>query len=347
MENGSASRESSAFAGPYMVSRSSKLSVVITIIGILIAHLVAGGAGGAGGGAEECSAPNNLKQLTLAWHSYSDSCGTFPLNYQPAGQVLTATYSTYSWMQAILPQIDMAGLYRHVASGPTAGLCDRSAFFGDLSELSGGSNACSRVSLSVRRHFRQRPARCTCRWFGPETRFDPNVLRAVNNYKACSRANWSTSTNWANTCPTGRWANYDNALLYCNGVMCSNSTYTVCRPIRRLSRRNTTKIADVKDGLSNTFAIGEAVPAYNAWSWWFCNNTTVATRAIPLNNLYATSDTQESIFNWPENWCFCSFHPGAGFSMCDGSVAFISDNIDFGIYHALATIDVGEIAQVP
>ena len=235
-------------------------------------------------------------------------------------------------MQAILPQIDMAGLYSTLRPGQPLGFATDPPSSATYLNYQAARTPvavylCPSDATSGNGLLGARAAGS-----GRNSVY-PNALRAVNNYKACSRANWSTSTNWANTCPTGRWANYDNALLYCNGVMCSNSIYGLPSDPTIVSR-NTTKIADVKDGLSNTFAIGEAVPAYNAWSWWFCNNTTVATRAIPLNNLYATSDTQESIFNWPENWCFCSFHPGAGFSMCDGSVAFISDNIDFGIYHA-------------
>ena len=319
--------------------------MVITIIGILIALLLPA-VQAAREAARRMQCANNLKQLTLAWHSYNRRFGTFPLNYQPAGHGLTATYSTYSWMQAILPQIEMGGLYNTLRPGQPLGFATDPPSSASYLNYQAARTAVAAYLCPSDATSGNGLLGARSDGSGP-TWFDPNVLRAVNNYKACSGANWFDGTNWANTCPTGRWPNNDDALIHCNGVMCANSE-AMCRPIRTIVRRNTTKSDDVKDGLSNTFAIGEAVPAYNAWSWWFCNNATVATCAIPLNNLYATSDTTASILNWGENWGFCSVHPGgAGFSMCDGSVTFISDNIDLRIYRALATIDAGEIAQVP
>ena len=161
---------------------------------------------------------DNLKQLTLAWHSYSDACGTFPLNYQPAGNRFHGNLY-HLQLDAGDPSTDGNGwALQHVASGPTAGLCDGSAFVGELSELSSGSNGRHRVSLPLRRLFRQRLAGSRSDGSG-----GPDPLWAVNDYKACSGANWFGCTNWPNTCPAGRWAMADNALLHCNGVMCSNS----------------------------------------------------------------------------------------------------------------------------
>lgn len=45
---------------------------------------------------------------------------------------------------------------------------------------------------------------------------------------------------------------------------------------------------------------------------------------------------------------FRSFHTGgANFSFCDGSVQYLSDNIDMVTYQALSTMGGGEVAQIP
>jgi prepilin-type N-terminal cleavage/methylation domain-containing protein/prepilin-type processing-associated H-X9-DG protein len=322
-----------------------ELLVVITIIGILIALLLPA-VQAAREAARRMQCTNNLKQLTLAWHNYSSSFGSFPVNYQPAGTVYTATYSTCSWMQAILPQIEMEGLYSTLPPGqplgrptdPPSSANHRSyqAARTAVSAYRCPSDAASDNGLLGTRSDGAGP-----------TQLDPNELRAVTNYKACCGNNFIDGSTWANKSPAGRWANDGNVLIHCNGVICSNSiSGAPSDPM--IVRANTTRPDDIKDGLANTFAIGEVLPANSVWTWWFCNNATVATCAIPLNYRWPTIGTPTGTMDWTSNWGFSCSHPGgAGFSMCDGSVTFVSDNIDLGIYRALATIDAGETAQVP
>jgi prepilin-type processing-associated H-X9-DG protein len=52
-----------------------------------------------------------------------------------------------------------------------------------------------------------------------------------------------------------------------------------------------------------------------------------------------------------DNWYdmgFNSRHPGgAQFALADGSVRFISESIQLGMYRALSTIQAGEVVQLP
>jgi len=99
------------------------------------------------------------------------------------------------------------------------------------------------------------------------------------------------------------------------------------------------RFADVTDGLSNTFMVGECIGAmcitqnFASQSW--------GTTAHPINfmnaSLAANMPTQANP-RWDESIGFRSYHAGgANFLMCDGSVRFISETIDGPTYRALAS----------
>jgi prepilin-type processing-associated H-X9-DG protein len=104
------------------------------------------------------------------------------------------------------------------------------------------------------------------------------------------------------------------------------------------------RFADVPDGLSNTFAVGECVGA-------FCITQNLlsqcwGTTAYPINyqnkSLAATLPTQANP-RWDESIGFRSFHPGgANFLLCDGSARFVREGIDGATYRAFASRDGGE-----
>jgi prepilin-type processing-associated H-X9-DG protein len=103
-------------------------------------------------------------------------------------------------------------------------------------------------------------------------------------------------------------------------------------------------MASITDGTSNTFAVGEAIPAWSAWSWWYNENAAVATCALPLNYRKGIDKLDQFATSWQRNYSFYSLHPaGANFAMCDASVRFIPDNIDTPTYRALATVEAGDV----
>jgi prepilin-type processing-associated H-X9-DG protein len=106
-----------------------------------------------------------------------------------------------------------------------------------------------------------------------------------------------------------------------------------------------TRIGEISDGTSNTFIIGEAMPGWSQWNWWYNPNACTATCAIPLNRVLKVP---KNIGDWPNNYGFASRHTGGGnFGLADGSVRFIGDSIDTITYRALATISGGEVVSVP
>ena len=199
---------------------------------------------------------------------------------------------------------------------------------------------------------------------------------AVTNYKACIGNNWpndpvpmlSTGTNptyqhaygtamgrnhgtmssstWTPpAAPTGG----DNDLRdLCNGIMCrgwrANNNYPLY----------TTAMSDILDGASNTIAVGESLPLYCAFSSWYWFNGSSATVTIPLNYLLNRAnvpggDPTQTASNTAWQTCsgFMSRHPqGANFGFCDGSVHFLSENIDTTTYRYLGSMQDGQTVDM-
>jgi prepilin-type processing-associated H-X9-DG protein len=129
-------------------------------------------------------------------------------------------------------------------------------------------------------------------------------------------------------------------------LICSN-TFGAAPSVLADAKANRTKFKQIEDGLSNTFAVGEAIPAFTQWNWWFGNNTAVAECAGPMNKQLLLPDPLADFDFWPEAFGFNSYHPGGGnMAMCDGSVAFVLDNLALDVYRNLATVSAGEVASI-
>jgi len=120
---------------------------------------------------------------------------------------------------------------------------------------------------------------------------------------------------------------------------------------------------DVLDGLSNTLFVGEFVHGNtdsspsagipgNVRAWLRANRgTSVDTSSCSFKvvefaiNAKVNRDDSTVTFN---HLPMGSHHPnGAQFLVGDGSVHFLSENIDLDLYKALATVDGGESANLP
>lgn len=297
-----------------------ELLVVITIIGILIALLLPA-VQAAREAARRAQCVNNLKQLALALHNYHQTFNLFPINYGGNG-AYDATSTGHSWMTGILPYIEQQPLYSQID------------FTQPLSNANNTTVSKTPISGFLCPSDSSRTGK-----MNPVANL--NDERAITNYKGCAGANWNwedyTGVSW----PTGRWPNDPNGLDRGNGLICRNGDN---------QPGNYTSMADIRDGSSNTFAIGECVPSWCLHTWWYWFNSCTATCGIPLNYRKGMGDAYlvSQYGDWGRNYSFFSQHPGGGnFALCDGSVRYVSDAIDINIYRAMATISGGETLNLP
>lgn len=304
-----------------------ELLVVIAIIGMLVSLLLPA-VQAAREAARRMQCSNNLKQLALAMHNYHDIHNCFAINYAwrsipgggGGGPAIANTGK--SWMQMILPQLEQGPLFNKIdfrigLQGTAPNIVQNREVANTVIPTylcpSDGENGGGRLGGRS------------------DVNVNPPGTWAVTNYKACAGSNWNWGIYRPVSSPSGKNAGSPDGLNAGNGLLCSNQQNT----------NPPTRMRDVLDGTSNTFAVGEAMPGWSRWNWWYNPNAVTATCAIPLNVVLRRP---KNISNWPNNYSFASRHPGGGmFGLCDGSVRFVSDTIDIGTYRALATISSGEV----
>jgi prepilin-type N-terminal cleavage/methylation domain-containing protein len=336
-----------------------ELLVVIAIIGILVALLLPAIQAAREAG-RRISCGNNVKQLVLGIHDYHDVHSTFPLNYANLAMgpnPWTGTDSeSKSWMVGVLPFIEQKPLWDTIVwSDNPAASPPRFADVGPDRTVAPFPNPQypnAVVADTIIKSF-------LCPSDGDNGRgrmaerantMNGSCTRAVNNYKANAGSGWwhsglinptqDTAEDWG-PAPFPGWG---DSLDWGNGIICRNvNDFAQCYH----------GLEFVTDGTSNTFAVGEAVPAWCTHSWWYWFNGSTATCGIPLNykrpeTLAGTTSLEQFKWQWPENYSFMSRHPtGAQFGLCDGSVRFINDSIDLRTYKRLSTAAGGRPATVP
>jgi len=329
-----------------------ELLVVIAIIAILIALLLPA-VQQAREAARRTQCKNNLKQIGLGLHNYESTFGSFPMGYV---DVLNGNQAHkdggWAWDAYILPYIDQAPLYntldftRHpygvVASGATT-----QANVNAMSVVQPGFKCPSDI--------------------GPPTKGD-------NSGNANGLANHALS-------------NYMGCIGAFDGDACddtTNPTYIIVGPRYNglLTVNKCRKIRDVTDGTSNAISTGEVsylqfqqdVNGANIASdrnYQYGNITTGGGPDCNRNNANQNGAfnhiraTRKKLNGPPLNastmWrAFQSKHVGgAHFGLCDGSVRFISENIDhtntnaggsdqfingpYGTYQRLGAINDGQV----
>lgn len=298
-----------------------ELLVVLAIIGVLIALLLPA-VMKAREAASRMTCTSNLRQLALAVHAYQDAQGALP-----CGQFL-GTYGAgpdshaWSWLARLLPYLEQQNLSQ--AGGIPVNTLAASGVLGDrVSLFFCPSDNAGAVGVTENAGNMQ------------------GVAVGLTNYKGVSGANWGMDlqgntwvhlqTDWTNPGTNGSYDGLDNG----DGMM-----------FRSDGKRHFSLLF-VADGTSNTFMLGEDVPALNDWCSWPYANNAYGTCAIPPN-VRPPGGGSYNPNDWQNTWSFRSRHPGGvNFALADGSVHFVADTIDLGVYRALATVAGGETVSLP
>ena len=330
-----------------------ELLVVIAIIGALVALLLpAVQAAREAARRSECT--NNLKQLGLAAHNHLSAHNHLPysefvwvrLSSEKAcigrGNIVQQGNGA-SWIVQSLPYLEQQSMYDQLSE---------SGFEGDF--LGSGPQRGMRTTFGgaanvIRPIIRTVLPQLTC----PSDDLTESLVRdqpdwsgvaqAVSHYKGCIGTslvqvgnNWSQFT-WIPTAgePPPRdhhdTDNCNNGLLWRNDYLAKSSRFR-----------------SMTDGASNTFLIGECLPAFDQHSSWAFANGPWATASIfPNHFVNASADEVKTLRRLHgESLGFRSRHAGGlQFVFADGSVHFIEDTIDMIIYRALATRNGGEVIR--
>ena len=289
-----------------------ELLVVIAIIAILIALLLPA-VQQAREAARRTQCKNNMKQLGLALHNYHDVHNMFPSGWI-AVDPATGRQSPHDgvngagWGTMILPNLDQAPLYRQF-----------------------NANLAIHAPANIPFVSNVIPA-----WQWPS---DPKPDRWEIEEEG------SPGTVLAEL-PT---ANYIGVFGTEELDGCENSPGTApvtsagqCRGDGMFYHHSKTRFRDITDGTTNTFMLGERrtdteLGWYSTWPGMVSEGEEAFQRILGSAD-HVPNDPVAHLDD------FSSHHVGgAQFVLGDGSVRFISENIDHGLYQSLATIQGGEV----
>jgi type II secretory pathway pseudopilin PulG len=366
------------------------LLVVIAIIAILIALLLPA-VQQAREAARRTQCRNNMHQIGLALHNYHDAFGRFPHSYDPSPELWNKNPNVQrygagaepagamSWITSALPYLDQAPLFNQLQATGAFEIPLTVATLG--SGLGYDSPAAKKIILTplkvvmcpsnsqdvkredgsgmLRNGMGGWPDACGLGFQGARTDYSGNMGFVFTGWKDCQdmlpghkdtdlpngddRGNqpgtlqWS-SQNWVTTFDTD-WDWYPNV----RGCFWS---------------RGSAKIAQIRDGTSNTVAVFEnhhwrrkSRPGLiNRCSAWAAPSCALDAFDGMINTDADSNKHGHDDNNWVDD-CRCtgftSSHTGGAHAlMADGAVKFISENLDWNIVQrAIGTSGGGEVTS--
>ncbi len=295
-----------------------ELLVVIAIIGILIALLLPA-VQSAREAARRMQCSNNLKQLGLGMHNYHSAMRSLPVG------CYSCCWGT--WRLAVLPYIEQQGVYDQYhpeAHCPTADPDDKYRY----------SSGINRPAVSTYIDTFQCPS---------DTAQQPIGTIRSSNY----------GVNYGNT----TWSQPSTF----QGVTFGGAPFKIAR---NCGEPNTTfAFRHITDGLSNTLLFGELVQGegrdLRGFTWWGdasgfetyqAPNSPIPDRIYTdyycQNDLPRNPPCDVSSSTWPTMFASRSRHPGGvTVGLCDGSVRFVSENINIDTWRAVSTTRGEEVLE--
>jgi prepilin-type N-terminal cleavage/methylation domain-containing protein len=323
-----------------------ELLVVIAIIAVLIALLLPA-VQQAREAARRSSCINNLKQIGLGIHNFHDQNNHFPRGAEnqvcPASQsnCTTGFILGTTWLVYILPMVDQAPMYNlydfDLAYNNTVNYAFASAnkvpiYYCpsgvDPDSSKGRSGNSAEADAAGIRNY-------STHYYGI---MGPNLRIGATNQDYVFRGQ------------TFRYVvgnDSTNGSFGTNGVLGqyrdSTGSVTTKRKIG---------FKDVLDGTTNVLMVGErsktptgsvTVNDYRGWTRGN-NGGSGATKniAFPINSTWYNGSNNFNDISMGSNHT-----GGTHFLLVDGSSRFLSENIDFGVYLTLSSMDSGETSQVP
>ena len=298
-----------------------ELLVVIAIIGILVGLLLPA-VQAAREAARRMQCSNNAKQIALSCHNYESAFRVFPaggiVTYPTGVTPTAANFCTVGsdrtqapWLVLILPFMEETNLHSRFDFGK---------------RFTGSSNIPGDAPNNTL--FTQRMAKYQC----PS---DPNSGSNINNsnYLGVQGGGPPVPATGSAPCSTqsGQRVFFQNGLIYAN---------------------SRTRMADITDGTTNCFLVGESryMPTPNMrtdgfHAGWasslkadnaFAVPLTFAAAVLQINAQRECRPGVADCFNFVSRLFGSQHTGGCTFGLADGSVQFISQNIDITVYRQVA-----------
>lgn len=327
-----------------------ELLVVIAIIAILIALLLPA-VQQAREAARRSQCKNNLKQLGLALHNYGDTYGQFPIGSFPVLSPASGRVKSVSWIVRVFPMMEQVAAYNQIN------------FSSDFTGQDGPDR-----NWQLRQSLRVAGLNCPSSAL-PDTRVDPTANSSSVGAPASITVQVADYAGIAGGAVHPQTGNAPNesaigvyGLMTTNGVIVSATAYNAAGAAAGTpSPRSGVKISEITDGTSNTLMVAEqSAPdptctyagkdcrstGHNGGLWSGGNGGTSWKAGItaPRLGINSKQTTAYSVNPYMENTKITSQHTGGAHGcMADGSVRFLSENMDFNTFMALCARNDGVV----
>jgi prepilin-type N-terminal cleavage/methylation domain-containing protein len=322
-----------------------ELLVVIAIIGILVALLLPA-IQAAREAARRSQCVNNLKQLTLAYQNYHDTMKTFPrFAFKPPA---FGEWEGYSAHAQLLPYIEQQALFDQ--------LKNESNNFALTWYSNGTNNELNTVRAS------DVPA-----FLCPSDMKFPSIAVGRESGKGCNyMGSMGVSLSWSNNATQNGMFRRTIETRMADVIDGTSNTIMLSEGLTGDNNNGVYKAGEVcMAGAGPSGGVSLAI--VGAWAQ---TNCLPASHLSTNGNNWLAPLPSQTIFNTiaTPNWQFptCEYgpsgyaadrdgvfparsrHPGGVNATCvDGSVTFLTDNVDETLYQALGTRDGGEAVEVP
>jgi prepilin-type processing-associated H-X9-DG protein len=243
---------------------------------------------------------NNLHQIGVALHSYQAATGTLPPGWIMETPVGSDSQNGWGWLAMCLPQVEQAQLFNSINFGQHVG---------------SSSNLTSRLTMlevfmCPSEHV---PARVPFYLDTNATTSIASMLNSTTNPVLFEVAGASYAGVFGPADPHGDLSNAVGP-----GAFFANSR---------------TRAADFVDGLSLTLIVGERSARHLATTWTGMHQLDEEGPERVVGFADGTPNAPDA-----DEAGFSSRHPGgAHFLLGDGSVRFLGDHVEGGLYKALST----------
>ena len=336
-----------------------ELLVVIAIIGILVALLLpAVQAAREASRRSQCS--NNIRQLSTACHTYLSAHNDLPPSENPwywdndgqcgystctlsgqEGESICKDGNGTSWIVKLLPHLEQQPLYDRLSQYAFDG---RFADGGGLNQMTDPARSIIEEAIATPLATLRCPSDISeNRLISDQAGWGDGQLfegppQEVTNYKGVvGNSVLGSAFSWAGRSDIADAKNY-HGFRECNNGLFWRADYF----------QKSERFKTITDGTSRTFMLAESLPDFDQHASWSFANGTWGTCAVPPNHLISLAGNETALLTLraqhQESSGFRSLHPG-GLNLCmaDGSVHFITEQIDIWAYRKLSTRNGEEI----